>query len=843
VENRKIVRMQGVNPAALPTSYSQNGDEELLVLEYIENFRRQFVQLYPDRKELLLCPRNECGLEKFICTTIRPTKLEYNELYDLEACAFFVAEHIQYEALQDETQLPRYVPSPSSVLKWQIGDCIDMSILLASFLLGVGYDAYVVIGYADKTTCLADETNSAVPALKEQSKMRLPPGSAAGKAAEGVAPGYEVKLRPVLDSDFVMRHDKLVRLDERLVGDEKAPEKVADSEEEEKVAEDDLHGQRIHCWVLVRAGKREMAQDVFIEASTGKATSTDNPAYLGIEAVLNHQNYWVDFQRCSAVRDMSFDLDDFTKWEFIFMQSTVTSALKAEGDEEEDLGRDKHKTKGAAKEEVGVVIDTQGAEEIRESDHILDLPPSWVAKLHIDREDYLQRFAKENDETKLSKDYRRSRAELFAENSRKDGMVQRLTLYSDLARTSVREEQEVYANRKDKLVRRIRFYQPGIRIEAGRSESLIEESFDPGRIDALQKLIERKDGREFHFYHTATLDGMVKRIESFTRNRDPAKAPALHKVVETFEGHEARLNYRSITFEVIDAGHDAPLLKQQIEHPRKIAHKFDRELSAAADHDLAKKTFLTGMRPPRIHLQFHYGEGRITCATRTYTTEKTPNGDNFTVQEYVVDPFAKAMRFTEQRDEYLRLVADEKAAIGDFRDAEREAEKIRDARDKEEKHVELNKSLLVQLQEKKQLEATKPKEEESDVAHKYDYLAPYLPKLRADKGKALSKQDAQAVKDACLKALKERLIDRAHIIETRLEEDQAALTKRQVGYQRQDKDKASDDEEYEKFVHDAQFRIQILKQRRDRHEDIAKQKFKEMIERLQNDPRLAILNQ
>ena len=44
---------------------------------------------------------------------------------------------------------------------------------------------------------------------------------------------------------------------------------------------------------------------------------------------------------------------------------------------------------------------------------------------------------------------------------------------------------------------------------------------------------------------------------------------------------------------------------------------------------------------------------------------------------------------------------------------------------------------------------------------------------------------AQAVKDACLKALKERLIDRAHIIETRLEEEQAALTKRQLGYQRQ----------------------------------------------------------
>ena len=141
---------------------------------------------------------------------------------------------------------------------------------------------------------------------------------------------------------------------------------------------------------------------------------------------------------------------------------------------------------------------------------------------------------------------------------------------------------------------------------------------------------------------------------------------------------------------------------------------------------------------------------------------------------------------------------------------------------------------------------------------------------------------AQKVKDSCLKALKERyksaaaelssrshpcrLIDRAHIIETRLEEEQAALTKKQVpvprplpppsshpppapqtlsqvGYQRQDKDKTSDDEEYEKYVNEAQFRIQILKQRRDRHEEIAKAKFKEMIERLQNDPRLAILNQ
>ena len=45
-----------------------------------------------------------------------------------------------------------------------------------------------------------------------------------------------------------------------------------------------------------------------------------------------------------------------------------------------------------------------------------------------------------------------------------------------------------------------------------------------------------------------------------------------------------------------------------------------------------------------------------------------------------------------------------------------------------------------------------------------------------------------------------------------------------------------------RYVNEAQFKIQILRQRRDRHEELAKQKFKDMIERLQNDPRLSILN-
>lgn len=852
-EPQKLNRMQMVNPADLPRSYSTNSPEELLVFEYVENFRRQFVQLYPDRKELLLCPRNECGVEKFICTSVRPTQLEYSDIYDLENCASFVAEHIQYEALMDPVALPMYVPSPTSVLQWQVGDCMDMSIVLASLLIGVGYDAYVVIGYADRTTCIADESRVALPfssdgvrLLRTVTKQKKD-GHGNDAKTESTNDGlYQIPKRPPLDSQFVMTHDKMVRLDEKLFAQSRSiAGTLARGDEEEELPPDELEGQRFHCWVLVRAGKRLMPEDVFVEASTGKVRSIDDASYKGVEAVFNHQNYWVDMQRKPAVQDMTWNLDDFETWEFIFLQSAVVAAGRGGASEGAGASPPGSPLAGAAADKTSASkpeepVTLQGAEEIHDTDHVLDLPPSWVERLYIDRDKYMERYSSEGKDVKRSVTYRKSRAELFAENSRKDGMVQKLILYSDVARTRVMTITEIFANRRDKLRKRVRHFQKGVNIDHATPESLIEELFDPGRADALQKLEERPSGREMTMFHKATLDGMTKRIEHFTRNRDTKKGnDSLHKVIEYFEGHQDRLTYRSITFDAPEAGSEAAPLKVQIENPKKMCLKFERNPLLDADLDLCKKKFYTGLRPSsKIHLIFHYGPGRITAATRTYITEKNINGDNFEMKPYDVNPFAKPLKYTEQRDEYQRLVAEEKALISEFKTAQREAEKIRETRDKENKDPSLIKSLYVQLQEKKQAEADKPKEEDADAALKYDYLAPYLPKH--SKNQALKKHDAEKAKTACLKALKDRLIDRAHIIETRLEEEQAALTKRQVGYQRQDNkgDKDTESEEYEKYVNEAQFKIQILKQRRDRHEDLAKMKFKEMIERLENDPRL-----
>ena len=48
--------------------------------------------------------------QKFICTTIRPTQLEYRELYDWDGAAEFVADYLNFETLEPPFELVSYNP-------------------------------------------------------------------------------------------------------------------------------------------------------------------------------------------------------------------------------------------------------------------------------------------------------------------------------------------------------------------------------------------------------------------------------------------------------------------------------------------------------------------------------------------------------------------------------------------------------------------------------------------------------------------------------------------------------------------------------------------------------------
>jgi hypothetical protein len=98
------------------------------------------------------------GKRKFICTTLKQTKLPFTELYEWDKCSKFISNYLEYEQLDNPVKIPKVIPSPANVLEWQLGDCFDFSIVLCSLLIGCGYDAYVVYGTAPKAITTKDES-------------------------------------------------------------------------------------------------------------------------------------------------------------------------------------------------------------------------------------------------------------------------------------------------------------------------------------------------------------------------------------------------------------------------------------------------------------------------------------------------------------------------------------------------------------------------------------------------------------------------------------------------------------------------------------------------------------
>ncbi|KAL5008139.1 hypothetical protein ScPMuIL_013720 [Solemya velum] len=304
--------LEDFDPAEFPSSYKENLPKENLVLQYAENFRRQYVHLYRDRKPLFLNPVNECGVEKFVCTSIRVTQLSYGQLYNWDGASEFVADFLNFEMLDPPYELPSRLLSSTSVLKRQKGNCFEYSTLLCSLLIGAGYDAYVVSGYASRETCLADESREVCPLLKAKEEEKQ-------EEKKKELKKYTVKPPKDLRSKFELKQESR-RISEKEAEIEKRKKEEEDKQAElEKPPRDPLHGLRVHAWVLVLSGKREVPESFYIEPFTGLSHSVESMNYLGIESLWNNQNYWVNMQDCSeGVKGLSYDLGDCTRWEYMF---------------------------------------------------------------------------------------------------------------------------------------------------------------------------------------------------------------------------------------------------------------------------------------------------------------------------------------------------------------------------------------------------------------------------------------------------------------------------------------------------------------------------------------------
>lgn len=115
---------------------------------------------------------------------------------------------------------PKQLRSPTWIQKYQRGDCFECATFLTSFLLGQGYNAFVVSGYASKEQTLCDLRRIPYPLLPQRKQPPPPP------PVQPVISKYKLKPPTEYTSQF------LAELEQQK--QKKAQEKLRRREEEEQ---------------------------------------------------------------------------------------------------------------------------------------------------------------------------------------------------------------------------------------------------------------------------------------------------------------------------------------------------------------------------------------------------------------------------------------------------------------------------------------------------------------------------------------------------------------------------------------------------------------------------------
>ncbi|XP_049720426.1 dynein regulatory complex subunit 7 isoform X1 [Elephas maximus indicus] len=796
-----------IDIANLPPSYKVNTPREEQLLQVADNFSRQYSHLCPDRVPLLLYPLNECEVPKFVSTTIRPTLMPYPELYNWDTCAQFVSDFLTMMPLPDPLKPPTHLYSSTTVLKYQKGNCFDFSTLLCSMLIGSGYNAYCINGYASQDLCLMDLTREVCPLTVKAKEV---------VHAEEKAPPKKYAIKPPRDLTSRFEQDQEMKRQEEI---KTAEEKRLREEEErlmeaEKAAPDPLHGLRVHCWVLVLSGKREVPESFFIDAFTARSYSTQDSHFLGIESLWNHKNYWVNMQDCwNGCKDLVFDLGDPVRWEYLL------------------LGTDKPHLFTTDDEDDGINDDDDDVENLGKEDEekSFDMPHSWVEQIEISPDAFETRCP--NGKKIIL--YKRAKLEKWAPYLNSNGLVCRLTTYEDLECTNILEIKEWYQNREDMLELR----------HMNKTTGLNTDYFKPGHPQALRvhsyKSMLPENDRVMEFYQSARVDGLIKREET------------PKTMTEHFQGRPDFLSYRHINF--------GPRVKKlplnsAESNPRpivKITERFCRNPAKPADEDVAERVFL--IADERIQLCYHCRNDHITASKREFLrrTEVDSKGNKIIMTpdmcvSFEVEPMEHTKKLLYQYEAMIKLKSEEKLSRHQAWESELEVLEILKLREEEEEgHV-----LTISIYDTKRNEKSKEYREAMErVMHEehlrqmetqLDYLAPFLAQLPP--GEKLTRWQAVRLKDECLSDFKQRLIDKANLIQARFEKETQELQKKQQWYQENQVTLTPEDEDlYLSYCSQAMFRIRILEQRLNRHKELAPLKYLALEEKLYKDPRLVEL--
>ncbi|XP_054719156.1 LOW QUALITY PROTEIN: uncharacterized protein LOC129228502 [Uloborus diversus] len=437
-----------------PRSYTENSSEENKFIDLADNFHRQFKFLYPDRIRPPLYLENENGIKKLICTSLCPHNVIMpNEIREWEYCANFFSDYLDYVVLNPVVDYPKILPSLDYLLRKKKANSLETSMLLCTFLLSSGYDAYVVQGYARRHICEKLQNDMPSPDFKFKGKML------SATETDSSPPEEESKM-----SKYCINFEKERKL--WLEGKQTVEfqKEIKVEAEDKQEIPDELFGKRVHFWVLICNCKNN--EKFFIETSTGEKKLPDDSDYLGIEFAWNDRNFWyhkkISLENC---QDISYDFDDELHWE-AFLPNFSLENLSS--------GNNLH----------------------------LRMPQTWLYDIEITEEQVENRYPSGGKVTK----YKTAKLEKYNSRELKDGLVYKVTHYATETSEGPKISYSFYEGRKDCLEYRMVNYDKG----------KVKEKFSKGRNDALREHIYHMEKlpsfeESLKFYHYLRPDNLFKR--------------------------------------------------------------------------------------------------------------------------------------------------------------------------------------------------------------------------------------------------------------------------------------------------------------------------------------------
>jgi hypothetical protein len=267
-----------------------------------------------------------------------------------------------------------------------------------------------------------------------------------------------------------------------------------------------------------------------------------------------------------------------------------------------------------------------------------------------------------------------------------------------------------------------------------------------------------------------------------------------------------------------------------------MTQKYDRDPNVTPGTDIAKRVFY--VREGKLVVQYHFAKSQITGKVKTFLHTRGPSIPGVTEQA-----FAQEVGVVEDMEALQEAAALERESFTQLKVSFQQMAKVEESRIYNERLVVNERSVFesaLDKVDKANMNESKSAEKSANKDSKgSDWLTPYLRNVKDPNN--ITKEEAMEIKQAVQDAFKARLVERASIIQSRLNEENMKLGREQERFQRSQREGDLSTEEYERYCTEAMFRIQILEQRLTAHEASAAKKFGELGEKLDMDPRLRAL--